>query len=179
MLLLVLEDRSDNGSFSPQEPLLNCHDFSKIIESGLPMISTSSLREGVKYLGLFQVFCHQVLYPVQQHIFSSLPFADDVPVDTAFLSCCPSTSLIRFNPRCTWAFLTPSLHTQTVSLYSSWVTCPCFHLLCASFLCLSFAKISLPPFAGYPAHCNGLFFTMEKIIPENQPALLRPRFSLG
>ena len=46
----------------------------------------------------------------------------------------------RFNSSQALAFLTATPHARTVSLYSSWVTHPCFHLLYAYFLCLSFAR---------------------------------------
>ncbi|KAK4828014.1 hypothetical protein QYF61_022791, partial [Mycteria americana] len=44
-----------------------------------------------------------------------------------------SASLAKFSSNCTLAFPTPSLHKQAASLYSSQVTCPCFHCLHAGF----------------------------------------------
>ena len=60
----------------------------------------------------------------------------------------PFLSLSRQNSRWALAVLIPSLHAQTVSLYSSEVLCLCFHLLYAFFLCLSFVMSSLFIHAG-------------------------------
>jgi len=46
------------------------------------------------------------------------------------------------------------LHMQKVSLYSSRVTCPFFHLYCRPF----------SPFASFPAHWDGLFLNLEEVI---------------
>ncbi|KAK4816284.1 hypothetical protein QYF61_014582 [Mycteria americana] len=51
-------------------------------------------------------------------------------------------SLAKFSSSCALAFLTPSLHKRAVSLYSSQVTCPCFHCLCSSFLLFSLTSRS-------------------------------------
>ncbi|KAK4826321.1 hypothetical protein QYF61_007406 [Mycteria americana] len=68
------------------------------------------------------------------------------------LPCGPSTrekpfllffaSLAKFSSSCALAFLTPSLHNQAASLYSSQDTCPCFHCLCSSFLPFSLTSRS-------------------------------------
>lgn len=52
-------------------------------------------------------------------------------------------SLARFNFVCAFAFLTASFHGQAMSLYSSQVTCPFFHLLYISFLCLNSVRSTL------------------------------------
>ncbi|KAK4829553.1 hypothetical protein QYF61_005222 [Mycteria americana] len=51
-----------------------------------------------------------------------------------------------------WAlpFLTPSLHKRAVSLYSSQVTCPCFHCLCSSLLLLSLTSSHAGLFPSLP-----------------------------
>ena len=54
----------------------------------------------------------------------------------------PLTSLTRSNFSWAVAVLTVSLHAWTVFLCSSLVTCPCFHLLYASFLWLDFVRSS-------------------------------------
>lgn len=51
--------------------------------------------------------------------------------------------LARFNYRWNLAFLSSALRAPTVSLYSSWVTFPCFHLLHATFLHLILVRSSL------------------------------------
>lgn len=47
------------------------------------MTSKNQSKESIGYLGIFQVFCHQLLCPTQQHthIFPTLPFAADVPAE--------------------------------------------------------------------------------------------------
>ena len=53
------------------------------------------------------------------------------------------TSFAKCNSSWAIAFLKPSLHDQTAAPDSSWVTCPCFHLLYTSLLCLSSVRSSL------------------------------------
>ena len=75
---------------------------------------------------------------------------------------------------CLWPLKTPdrfgfpNSHPYTLGLWLCffWVTCPCFHLLYASFLCLSSVIILLficagPPatFAAFPPHWNGPFLS--------------------
>ncbi|KAK4824409.1 hypothetical protein QYF61_014720 [Mycteria americana] len=50
---------------------------------------------------------------------------------------------------CALAFLTPSLHNQAASLYSSQDTCPCFHCLCISFSPFSLTSGSRLSHAGF------------------------------
>ncbi|KAK4810853.1 LOW QUALITY PROTEIN: hypothetical protein QYF61_008825 [Mycteria americana] len=57
-------------------------------------------------------------------------------------------SLVKFSSSWALAFLTPSLHNWAVSLYSSQVTCPCFHCLCISFLPFSLTSMSQLSHAG-------------------------------
>ncbi|KAK4812272.1 LOW QUALITY PROTEIN: hypothetical protein QYF61_012947, partial [Mycteria americana] len=59
-------------------------------------------------------------------------------------------SLAKFSSSCTLAFLTPSLHKRAVSLYSSQVTCPCFHCLCSSLLLSSLTSIHAGLFPSLP-----------------------------
>lgn len=63
-------------------------------------------------------------------------------------SCCPSCPSWDSTM---WAlsFLTAFLHVQTVTAYSSWLTCRCFQLLDASFLSLSLNKSFLFINAGF------------------------------
>ncbi|KAK4832304.1 LOW QUALITY PROTEIN: hypothetical protein QYF61_021703, partial [Mycteria americana] len=64
--------------------------------------------------------------------------------------------LAKFSYSYALVFLTPSLHNQPASLYSSWDTCPCFRCLCISFLLFSLTSMSslihaslLPSFPGF------------------------------
>lgn len=41
---------------------------------------------------------------------------------------------LSLSSRCALTFLTPSLHVWTMPLHSSFVACPCFHLLYAAFV---------------------------------------------
>lgn len=50
---------------------------------------------------------------------------------------------MKLNSRWPLSFITQFRHDDTVSLRSSQVTCPCFHLLCASFLVLSSVRSSV------------------------------------
>ena len=52
-------------------------------------------------------------------------------------------------PSAVLAFLLPSLHVQTASLYSSQVKHPCFHCLYAAFLPFSLICKSLPSHVGF------------------------------
>ena len=71
-------------------------------------------------------------------------------------------SLAKFNSICALAFLTPSLHIQTASLYSSQPTHPCFHSLHFSFLSLSLTSRPLLSHAGSLPHLpDFLFWMME------------------
>lgn len=91
--------------------------------------------------------------------------------------------LFSFNSRWALVFLTPSLHTWTVSLHSFWVTCPFLQLLCASFSCFSRELLVHPhrpvTFAWFPAHCDGPFLSLEEVILEYQTGLLDPVCSPG
>jgi len=85
----------------------------------------------------------------------------------------PFTPLTRFNSRWALAFLSPYLHTGTMSLYSPWVTWPFFHLLHAFFLCFEFCwEFLVHPCrsptasAWLPTHWDGLFSSMEEVILE-------------
>ena len=51
-------------------------------------------------------------------------------------------SLDKFSSSYTMEFLTPSLHNQAASLYSSQDTCPCFRCLCISLLLFSLTSRS-------------------------------------
>lgn len=68
-------------------------------------------------------------YSRQTPIFPSLPFTADVPVE-AFPVALHIPHQIQLQMG--FALLTPALHAQTVSLYFTWVTCPCLLLLYAS-----------------------------------------------
>ncbi|KAK4829022.1 hypothetical protein QYF61_001797 [Mycteria americana] len=57
-------------------------------------------------------------------------------------------SLATSSSSCTLGFLTPSLHKRAASLYSSHVTCPCFHCLCSSLLLFSLTSMSRISHAG-------------------------------
>jgi len=57
-------------------------------------------------------------------------------------------SLAKLSSSCALAFLTPSLHNQAASLYSSQEASPCFHCLCSSFFFLSMTSISCLSHAG-------------------------------
>ncbi|KAK4815922.1 LOW QUALITY PROTEIN: hypothetical protein QYF61_010179 [Mycteria americana] len=57
-------------------------------------------------------------------------------------------SLAKFSSSCALAFLTPSLHKRAASLYSSRVTCPCFHCLCSSLLLFSLTSMFRLSHAG-------------------------------
>ncbi|KAK4825745.1 LOW QUALITY PROTEIN: hypothetical protein QYF61_002184 [Mycteria americana] len=57
-------------------------------------------------------------------------------------------SFAKFSSSCALAFLTPSLHKQAASLYSSQVTRPCFHCLCSSLLLFSLTSMSRLSNAG-------------------------------
>lgn len=54
-----------------------------------------------------------------------------------------STSLTKISFTCTSAFLIPSLHVWTASLFPSQDTCPCFHSLCISLLSLGLTSRSV------------------------------------
>lgn len=55
----------------------------------------------------------------------------------------PLTTLARFISAAAMAFLTWLLDVQKITLYSSQATCPCFHPLQASFLCLNLSSSTL------------------------------------
>ena len=79
-----------------------------------------TMKEGIQYLSLFHVLCNQV-----PALFSSGPAFSLVflllhmYLQRPFLSL---ISLARFNSTCALAFLSSTLHDQTMSLYSSLVT---------------------------------------------------------
>lgn len=102
-------------------------------------------------------------------------FADDAFVRT--LSFCLIISFARFNSMWALAFLTSFLHAPTVSQ----VTCPCFHLLSALFLKLSFASRSLFIHVGilsffFPCLVVRIlsFLSLQEMILENSAALRDP-----
>lgn len=57
-------------------------------------------------------------------------------------------SLDRLNSRLALALLTLALEAQMVSLYSSWVSCPCIHLCYSFLLCLNLVRTYLLIHAG-------------------------------
>lgn len=82
-----------------------------------------------------------------------------------------------------WAFtfLISFLHIWMMSLYSSWVTCPCFHLLYACFFVFEFCQLLLVHpfrfsaiFAWFPAFWDEQFLSLEQDILDNQAPFLDP-----
>ncbi|KAK4824907.1 LOW QUALITY PROTEIN: hypothetical protein QYF61_021422 [Mycteria americana] len=68
-----------------------------------------------------------------------------------------------FSSSCALAFLTPSLHKRAASLYSSQITCPCFHCLCSSLLLFILTSMSRLSHAGlFPSLPNFLHLGTER-----------------
>ncbi|KAK4828298.1 hypothetical protein QYF61_024963, partial [Mycteria americana] len=95
------------------------------LKAGLP--NKDGGKEGIEYLSLFHVLCNQVPCPINGPTFSLVFLLSSMYLQKAFSL--PLTSLARSSPTLALTFLTTSLHAWTASLYSSQVTCPCFHLL--------------------------------------------------
>lgn len=85
----------------------------------------------------------------------------------------PFMFLVKFQSRWVVTSLNPSWQGQSVSLYSSQVTWPCFHLN-PSFLHLGFVSSSLFILLAWlpPAHGDGPFLSLEKVVLGNQQLLL-------
>lgn len=95
------------------------------------IISSTDWGEGIQYISLLHILLHQVSCPFHRWtwIFPqtyTLMYLSK-PVLLSFMS------LVRFNSSWAFAFLTSSLHIWRVFLYFSWVTCPWFYVLQASF----------------------------------------------
>lgn len=145
-------------------------------------------KEDIEYLGLFCLLCHQLPYPIRDlvHIFPSLPFAAEAP-EEAFVAAL-HVSHHSFSFRWPSAYLTSSLHAWTMFLYSSWVICPFFYVLYASFLHLSFSFLFihtgvLPPLLGFQLISTDHFWAWRrwslKIKQLSWPSLLSKDMSHG
>ncbi|KAK4822109.1 hypothetical protein QYF61_010037 [Mycteria americana] len=84
----------------------------------------------------------KALQKSRQMTFAALPLFTDVVTPSQKAIRLVRQDLPSFHSSCTLAFLTPSLHNQAASLYSSQDTCPSFHCLCISFLPFSLTSRS-------------------------------------
>lgn len=106
---------------------------------GVILLVNTEAKKVIEYSRPFHVHCHQGPVPIQQraHIFSCF-LSMLTHLQKPFWL--PFMLLISFNSRWALAFQTPSLQAWTVSLFSSWVTCLCFHILHAFPLWLNLVR---------------------------------------
>lgn len=100
--------------------------FFGLLERGQRSIQEVYTRRNHNWcLSLLYVICQQGLCSIynQVHIFPSLP--SSCLCTCRGLSCCLSHPTLN-SSRWVLAFLAPSLQCWMVSLYSSWIACPCF-----------------------------------------------------
>lgn len=130
---------STQSSSPPLRLSLLCPGFSHWIQWLGMFAYWSRKMEAKKTLStlLFSCLLFLGLVLIHQWAHFSLDFAPSVPVQVflvAFHIPCQIQCQVGFG------FPPLSLHAQMVSLYSYWVSCPCFHLPYASFSCLSLVR---------------------------------------
>ena len=116
----------------------------------LHLLVKTEAKKIIEYLSLLHILGNQVscFLPERAHIFPSLPFITDVPIE-AFLDALDI--LARINSIRALVFLTYSLTAQTDSLYSSQATCP--HFLCRLLFVVDFFQ----EFLVHPCRPPGVF----------------------